>query len=292
MQIKDSWILSTLLENTGDSIYIKDRECRLWLVSRKMALSLNVNDPAELYGKTDIELFGKEFGGKTMQDDLDVMNKGEPLIGVVERFIREDGGINWTSTTKFPLRNDQGEIIGLMGITREINELKDTETQLKWLATHDPLTSLANRYLLSDRIEQAIHRAKRNKGLFAILYIDLDGFKAINDSEGHDMGDKYLTRLAQILIDNVRSTDTVARIGGDEFVVLLDELHHPEIAARVAKKLSQRIFEETDPIKNSVSASIGISLFPHDGLDFDSLLKAADLAMFQAKKEDINFKFA
>ena len=119
MQIKDSWILSTLLENTGDSIYIKDRECRLWLVSRKMASSLNVNDPTELYGKTDIELFGKEFGGKTMQDDLDVMNKGEPLIGVVERFIREDGGINWTSTTKFPLRNDQGEIIGLMGITRD-----------------------------------------------------------------------------------------------------------------------------------------------------------------------------
>ena len=292
MQIKDSWILSTLLENTADSIYIKDRECRLWLVSKKMALSLKVDDPAEIYGKTDIELFGEEFGGKTMQDDLDVINKGEPLIGKIERRIREDGGINWTSTTKFPLRNEENEIIGLLGITREINELKDTETQLKWLATHDPLTSLANRYLLSDRVEQAIHRAKRNKGLFAILFVDLNGFKAINDTSGHDAGDQYLMRVAQILVENVRSTDTVARIGGDEFVVLIDELQHPEIAAKVAKKLSQSINQEADPIENLVSASIGISLFPHDGLDFDSLLKAADLAMFQAKKENVDFKFS
>lgn len=292
MQIKDSWILSTLLENTADSIYIKDRECRLWLVSKKMALTLNVDDPAEIYGKTDIELFGEEFGGKTMQDDLDVINNGEPLIGKIERRIREDGGINWTSTTKFPLRNEENEIIGLLGITREINELKDTETQLKWLATHDPLTSLANRYLLSDRVEQAIHRAKRNKGLFAILFVDLNGFKAINDTSGHDAGDQYLMRVAQILVENVRSTDTVARIGGDEFVVLIDELQHPEIAAKVAKKLSQSINQEADPIENLVSASIGISLFPHDGLDFDSLLKAADLAMFQAKKENVDFKFS
>lgn len=292
MQIKDSWILSTLLENTADSIYIKDRECRLWLVSKKMALTLNVDDPTEIYGKTDIDLFGEEFGRKTMQDDLDVINKGEPLIGVVERRIREDGDINWTSTTKFPLRNEEGEIIGLMGITREINELKDTETQLKWLATHDPLTSLANRYLLSDRVEQAIHRAKRNKGLFAILFIDLNGFKAINDTSGHDVGDQYLMRVAQILVENVRSTDTVARIGGDEFVVLLDELQHPEIAAKVAKKLSRSITQETDPIENLVSASIGISLFPHDGLGFDTLLRAADLAMFQAKKENVDYKFS
>ena len=292
MQIKDSWILSTLLDNTADSIYIKDRECRLWLVSRKMALSLNVADPSEIYGKTDIELFGKEFGEKTMQDDLLVMKTGQPLIGIIERLITTDGDINWTSTTKFPLHNDQGEIIGLLGITREINDLKDTETQLQFLATHDPLTSLANRYLLSDRVEQAIRRAKRNKGLFAILFVDLNGFKAINDNEGHDMGDKYLIQVANILNNNVRSTDTVARIGGDEFVVLLDELQQPVIASQIAQKLANLIHKETDPLSYSVTASIGISVFPHDGTDFDSLLKAADLAMFEAKKENLEYKFA
>lgn len=292
MEIKDSWILSTLLDNTADSIYIKDRECKLWLVSKKMALSLNVADPTEIYGKTDIDLFGKEFGEKTIRDDMQLMKSGKPIIGAIERRITEDGKINWTSTTKFPLHNDQGKIIGLLGITREINDLKDTETQLQFLATHDPLTSLANRYLLSDRVEQAIRRAKRNKGLFAILFVDLNGFKAINDNEGHDMGDKYLIQVANILNNNVRSTDTVARIGGDEFVVLLDELQQPVIASQIAQKLANLIHKETDPLSYSVTASIGISVFPHDGTDFDSLLKAADLAMFEAKKENLEYKFA
>jgi diguanylate cyclase (GGDEF)-like protein/PAS domain S-box-containing protein len=292
LQIKDSWILSTLLDNTADSIYIKDRECRLWLVSRKMAMSLNVADPAEIYGKTDIELFGKEFGEKTMQDDLIVMETGKPLIGIIERLINEDGEINWTSTTKFPLCDDNGEIIGLLGITREINDLKDTETQYKWLATHDMLTSLANRYLLSDRVELAINRAKRNKGLFAILFIDLNGFKSINDAQGHDVGDKYLVRVAHLLRENVRTTDTVARIGGDEFIVLLEEIQQPAMVAQVAQKLSRLIHDETDTSKNAVTAAIGVSLFPHDGLDFDSLLKAADSAMFMAKKENLEYKFA
>lgn len=284
MQIKDSWILFTLLENTADSIYIKDRECRLWLVSKKMALSVNTSNPADLYGKTDIDLFGKEFGERTMRDDKKVMEGGEPLISEIERLIKEDGSINWTSTTKFPLRNDQGEIVGLLGITREINDLKATESQLQWLATHDPLTSLANRYLLSDRVQQAINRAKRNKELFAILFIDLDGFKFINDTKGHDAGDKYLISVANVLTDNVRATDTVARIGGDEFIILLDELEQKEIAAQIAKKLTKLICQKTDPDENLVTASIGISIFPHDGLDFDSLLRAADLSMFEVKK--------
>jgi diguanylate cyclase (GGDEF)-like protein/PAS domain S-box-containing protein len=289
MEIKDSWILSTLLDNTADSIYIKDRECRLWLVSKKMALTLHVADPAEIYGKTDIDLFGNEFGEKTIRDDMQLMKSGKPIIGAIERRITDDGKINWTSTTKFPLRDDQGEIIGLLGITREINDLKDTETQLQFLATHDPLTSLANRYLLSDRVEQAIRRAKRNKGLFAILFVDLNGFKAINDNEGHDMGDKYLIQVANILNNNVRSTDTVARIGGDEFVVLLDELQQPVVASQISQKLANLIHKETDPLLYSVTASIGISLFPHNGTDFDSLLRAADLAMFEAKKTKVAF---
>jgi diguanylate cyclase (GGDEF)-like protein/PAS domain S-box-containing protein len=292
LQIEDSWVLNTLLENTGDSIYIKDRQCRLWLVSRKMALSLRVTDTSEIYGKTDVELFGEEFGEKTMQDDLLVMETGEPVIGMIERYITKEDTTNWTSTTKFPLRNQKGEIIGLLGITREINELKDSETEYKWLATHDPLTSLANRYLLSDRVEQAILRAKRNKGLFALLFIDLNGFKRINDSAGHDTGDRFLIKLASILQENVRSTDTVARIGGDEFVILLDEILQPEVAGKVAEKLAKVIHDETDPEGHTVTAAIGISLFPHNGQDSETLLKAADQAMFQSKKELLTYKFS
>jgi diguanylate cyclase (GGDEF)-like protein/PAS domain S-box-containing protein len=292
MHIEDSWILNALLENTADSIYIKDRQCRLWLISQKMALSLKVSDRAEAYGKTDIELFGEEFGQRTMQDDLQVMQTGQPIIGLIERYINNKGETNWTSTTKFPLRNDHGEIIGLMGITREINELKDSETQYKWLATHDPLTSLANRYLLSDRIEQAIFRAKRDNGLFALIFVDLNGFKQINDSCGHNQGDLYLISLARILTNNVRTTDTVARIGGDEFVVLLDGIKQIKDAALVAKKLSKVIHDETDPIEHMVTAAIGISLFPHNGQDTETLLMAADQAMYQSKKSSTPYHYA
>lgn len=292
MQIEDSWVLATLMENTADSIYIKDRQCRLWRISKKMAMSLQIADPAEVYGKTDVELFGKEFGEKTMQDDLQVMESGQPIIGLIERYINKEGETNWTSTTKFPLRNTQGEIIGLMGITREINELKDSEIEYKWLATHDPLTALANRYLLSDRIEQAIFRAKRNKGLFALLFIDLNGFKQVNDTAGHAAGDQFLIRLARILSENVRMTDTVARIGGDEFVVLLDEIHQVEAAGMVAEKLSRIIYDDTDPQGHTVTGAIGISLFPNNGQDSETLLKAADQAMFQSKKDSLNYKFA
>jgi diguanylate cyclase (GGDEF)-like protein/PAS domain S-box-containing protein len=292
MQIEDSWVLATLMENTADSIYIKDRQCRLWRISKKMAIDLHVADPAEVYGKTDVELFGEEFGEKTMQDDLQVMETGLPIIGLIERYINKEGETNWTSTTKFPLRDNQGQIIGLLGITREINELKDSETEYKWLATHDPLTTLANRYLLSDRIEQAIFRAKRNKGLFALLFIDLNGFKQINDTAGHAAGDQFLIRLARILSENVRMTDTVARIGGDEFVVLLDEIHQVEGAALVAEKLSDVIHDDTDPIGHTVTAAIGISLFPHNGQNSETLLIAADQAMFQSKKELLKYKFA
>jgi diguanylate cyclase (GGDEF)-like protein/PAS domain S-box-containing protein len=280
------------MENTADSIYIKDRQCRLWRISKKMAIDLHVADPAEVYGKTDVELFGEEFGEKTMQDDLQVMETGLPIIGLIERYINKEGETNWTSTTKFPLRDNQGQIIGLLGITREINELKDSETEYKWLATHDPLTTLANRYLLSDRIEQAIFRAKRNKGLFALLFIDLNGFKQINDTAGHAAGDQFLIRLARILSENVRMTDTVARIGGDEFVVLLDEIHQVEGAALVAEKLSDVIHDDTDPIGHTVTAAIGISLFPHNGQNSETLLIAADQAMFQSKKELLKYKFA
>lgn len=292
MQLEDSWILATLMDNTADSIYIKDRQCRLWRISKKMALSLKISDPTEVYGKTDVELFGAEFGEKTLQDDLQVMESGQPIIGLIERYINKNGETNWTSTTKFPLRNTQGEIIGLLGITREINELKDSEIEYKWLATHDPLTSLANRFLLSDRIEQAIFRAKRNRGLFALLFIDLNGFKKINDTSGHDMGDQFLIRLARLLIKNVRMTDTVARIGGDEFVVLVDEIHQVEVAGIVAEKLSQVIHNDTDPQGHTVTAAIGISLFPHNGQDSETLLQAADRAMFQSKNDSLNYKFA
>jgi len=285
MEIKDSWILNALMENTGDSIYIKDRECRLWRVSRKMAADLGVKNPDQLYGQTDIDLFGQDFGNKTIIDDQQIMETGQPKMGLIERYINKLGETNWTSTTKLPLRNEKGEIVGLLGITREINDLKNSEIGFQWLATHDPLTSLANRFLLMDRIEQAGFHAKRNKCHFSLLFIDLNEFKKINDSQGHDKGDFYLKKIARLLTKNVRSSDTVARIGGDEFVVLLDGITQAEEAHVVAEKLMELIQKDIDEEDHTVSASIGVSTYPIDGNDPESLLRAADQAMYEIKKK-------
>jgi diguanylate cyclase (GGDEF)-like protein/PAS domain S-box-containing protein len=291
MLIEDSWILNTLMDNTGESIYIKDRDSRIWRVSRKMAADMGVADPVEIYGKTDIDLFGKEFGEKTRQDELQVMETGKPIMGAIEKYINKSGGINWTSTTKLALRNEKGKIIGLLGITREINELKDSEIEFQWLATHDLLTSLDNRFLLLDHIQQAIFRARRINGLFAILFIDLNEFKRVNDLKGHDKGDQILIKIGQLLKKNVHSSDTVARIGGDEFVILLDGISKGEDSIIVAKRITELLSVKIDEEDFSVTAAIGISTFPKDGEDAETLLKAADQAMYEAKKGGLPYKF-
>ncbi len=281
---KDEWVLKALLDNIGDSVYIKDRECRLWRISSKMAYYFAENGITDIYGKTDKELFGEAFGSKTMVDDQQVMETGQPKLGMIENHVYSARGeTNWTSTTKLPIFNDQGEVVGLLGITREINELKNSEIGFQWLATHDSLTSLANRFMLSDRIEQAIFHARRNNTQFALLFIDLNGFKKINDIAGHAMGDLYLKKVAQALTRNVRSSDTVARIGGDEFVVLLDGITNPEEPEKVAAKLTEIIRMWVDEEEHSVTAAIGISIYPADGEEAELLLKVADHAMYHSK---------
>jgi diguanylate cyclase (GGDEF)-like protein/PAS domain S-box-containing protein len=286
-RLDETMLLNTLMENIADSIYFKDRQCRLVRVSRKMALDLGYSEPAQIIGKTDEELFGDEFGQKTMIDDLHVMETGQPIIALVESRALPTGETNWTSTTKLPICDQSGAVIGLLGITREINELKRAELDLQYLATHDILTSLPNRYLLIDRMEQTIRRARRNNTLFAVLYVDLDSFKIINDRYGHDAGDHVLKQIAVRLNANVRESDTVARMGGDEFVIILDDIKKPEDPMLVAQKIREKLEEEINILiaRVRVTASIGISLYPEHGLETAALLKAADHAMYQAKHE-------
>src|SRR5512143_4144026 len=168
-----------LMETTEDSIYFKDRDCRLLRVSRRMVKNLGFADESELVGKTDVDLFGESFGQRTYLEELRIMESGEPIIGLVES--RAIGGdeTNWTLTTKVPLRDSAGTVIGLLGITREINELKRTELSLQHMATHDPLTGLPNRYLMTDRLTQTLAHGERVDRIFAVLFIDVDNFKTI-----------------------------------------------------------------------------------------------------------------
>jgi diguanylate cyclase (GGDEF)-like protein/PAS domain S-box-containing protein len=287
VSLDDDFLFRSLMETLVDSIYFKDRQGRLLRVSRKMARDLGYADPAELIGKTDVELFGQEFGEGTMLDDSRVMETDQPLIGLTESRQLESGQVNWTLTTKTPLHDAAGDVVGLLGITREINELKHAESALQDIATHDTLTGLPNRYLMFDRLNQLLIRAERFPTSFAVLFIDLDGFKRINDTRGHDVGDLVLRAVAERLSQSVRAADTVARIGGDEFVILLEALRAGGDATAVAQKIRGAL-EEPFSLPGGatkVTVSIGISLYPEDGREAEVLLKAADVAMYRAKRE-------
>jgi len=166
-----------------------------------------------------------------------------------------------------------------------ITRLKQTNEQVLKLAQHDTITALPNRNLFYDRLHQAMARASRDKGSFAILYIDLDDFKSVNDTHGHDTGDALLREAAKRIIACVRKSDTVARIGGDEFTVIISNVRTPASVERVAKKIIASLATQFDLDGKvcSVSASIGIAFYPDNGETAAQLVKVADDAMYSAK---------
>jgi diguanylate cyclase (GGDEF)-like protein len=158
--------------------------------------------------------------------------------------------------------------------------------QMTYSAQHDFLTGLPNRMLLNDRVRQAIASSSRHQGMIAVLFLDLDGFKQVNDSLGHSVGDKLLQSVAGRLKDCLRGSDTVSRQGGDEFVVLLSEIERAEDAAFTAKRILQAVAAPhcIEGHQLHITTSIGISMHPHDGLDGETLIKNADTAMYHAKE--------
>jgi diguanylate cyclase (GGDEF)-like protein len=184
------------------------------------------------------------------------------------------------------VRGAAGAVTHYVGSYFDITDLKNTQARLEKIANYDTLTGLPNRALLTDRLRMALSRARRNKRLLAVCFFDLDSFKPINDQHGHAVGDRLLAKVAQRLLLAVRESDTVARLGGDEFVLLLTGLNHSlEVVssmARITASLSPAFV--IDGLSLSVTASIGITVFPHDDADPDTLLRHADQAMYEAKR--------
>lgn len=162
----------------------------------------------------------------------------------------------------------------------------DAERKIRHLAYHDSLTGLPNRMLFMDRIDQAISRAQRESGKFALLYIDIDHFKVINDSMGHAAGDQLLNIVSQRLTDVLRKTDTIARLGGDEFTIIIEDLEEAELVVQVAKNILATLDKPVEIFEKEVhiGGSIGIALYPQDGESFGTLLKNSDTAMYKAKE--------
>jgi diguanylate cyclase (GGDEF)-like protein/PAS domain S-box-containing protein len=199
---------------------------------------------------------------------------------------RRDGHQIFIEDSVAPIVGSDGVAAGTVLVFRDVTAARGLADQITHLAEHDALTGLPNRLLLNDRLNQAIAQAGRKGSQVAVLFLDLDGFKHINDSLGHPAGDKLLRSVAQRLQECLRSPDTISRQGGDEFVVLLQDLHQSEQAAHSAKRMLKCVSEphSIDGHELHITASMGISIYPDDGLDAETLIKNADTAMYQAKE--------
>lgn len=206
------------------------------------------------------------------------------------RVIGFDGRTIWLHERVNIVADDNGEAMGIRSVLVDITRLKETEGQLAYLATHDELTELPNRTTLHDRINQAIAQADRNQTLVGILFLDLDRFKTINDSLGHHIGDGVLQAISNRLIACIREVDTIARVGGDEFVIVLVDVAKPNALAATAQKILQAIAQPLNLGEHELfpSTSIGVSIYPKDGKDVQTLLKNADAAMYRAKEKGKN----
>jgi len=229
--------MRNLLETTEESIYFKDLNSRFILASRGFVLNkANGTSMDDIVGKTDFDLFSEEHATAAYQDEQRIIQTGEPIVGKIERETFRDRPDAWVSTTKMPLRDRAGRIVGTFGISRDMTAQVRAEQALAYQALHDPVTGLANRTAFVDRLSQALLAMERSGGQVGVFFIDLDNFKAINDTFGHATGDRVLVEVGHRLSRVARNGDTVARFGGDEFAVLCVAPNEGSDLARVARR--------------------------------------------------------
>jgi diguanylate cyclase (GGDEF)-like protein/PAS domain S-box-containing protein len=248
-----------------------------------------------LYGYTKQEALGQPASILHVPEDvahimIEVLSEVEKFgkwNGEV-KYLHKDGHIGWLESMCVPMLDDNNQMIGALGINRDITTRVEETKRLHDRAHYDELTQLPNRYLLLDRLNHLIERSERNKSKFTLFYIDLDRFKTINDTKGHAFGDKVLKETASRLLQSIRSSDTVARIGGDEFIVILENTSDiNDISMRaetIIKKISEPCSIDGEDIQ--ISCSIGIANYPENGITIDALLLYADKGMYKSKRKE------
>ena len=278
--------LNAFLETIPDNVYFKDRKSRFVRINRAMARYFGLSDPAQAANKTCSDIFGPRHASKALEDERTIIESGEALTDKEEREIWPDGHETWVLTTRVPLRNRRGRILGTMGISRDITDRKQAELRIRHMVLHDALTGLPNRVLLEDLLNKAISLANRNQKRVAVLMMDMDRFKGINDSFGREVGDRLLEAISARLRTSLRESDIVARPGGDEFVVCLPMVDPGRsievVAEKVLSALSAPFPIEGQEIR--IGASVGMSESPAHGDNAKQLLQAADVAMHEAKR--------
>ncbi|ACM21917.1 response receiver sensor diguanylate cyclase/phosphodiesterase, GAF and PAS domain-containing [Geotalea daltonii FRC-32] len=276
-----------LFQNANDPIFIIDRELKFINVNRR-AMDLFGYGLDEFVAMNMVDLVPEEQIPR-IQGELKKMESMEALDKLSTN-IRTKWGYSLNveiSSSPFVERNN---VMGSIHIVRDVTESKKMEDEIRYQATHDILTGLANRMLFMDHLALSISQGHRYNEIQAVMFLDLDRFKSINDSLGHAAGDKLLQLISGRLKECVRETDTVARIGGDEYNILITQMAHPEDATAIANKILSSMNKPfaIDGHQLHVTISIGISLYPTDGEDAETLLKNADIALYHAKEQGRN----
>jgi diguanylate cyclase (GGDEF)-like protein/PAS domain S-box-containing protein len=283
--------LCTFVDSANDLIFSVAPDGRFLYVNHAWQQVMGYSI-ADLSTRALTDILHEESRTPCLQEMERVMD-GEKVTAVEKRLVASDGRevtVEGSLTCGFK----DGSPVAIWGICRDITERQQAQERLHHLAHHDSLTGLPNRILLTDRLLQAKALAHRLKQLVAVLFLDLDRFKIINDTLGHEVGDRLLQAVARRLKGCVREVDTVARIGGDEFVTVLVNIHEAGDAERIARKIIKSLSQpyQIDTHELFVTASIGISIYPADSEQGESLLKKADIAMFAAKGQGRNnFQF-
>ena len=279
--------LSTILKNMQDTFYRTNNDGELVLVSSSVK---------KLLGYTQDELIGENLKSLYVDPEgharfLEALKENDGELKNYEMAMnRKDGSIMYVSSNAQYCFDEDGEIIGIEGTTRDITERKQTEQHLRYLVNYDALTKLPNRTLFRDRLEHAMAYARRYNHLVVLMFLDVDRFKAINDSLGHLVGDQLLQAVSERLRSCAREGDTVARLGGDEFAIVMEgivDISDADIAAKkVLRAMSKSFILEGHDM--FVTASIGVTVYPSDSDDIESLIRNADTAMYRAKQAGRN----
>ena len=294
--------LNTILENIGASVYIKDLDFKYLYVNRKVCEMFGKPEE-EIINKDDSSFFDEEAYHIIRSNDEKVINKGIEIRE--EEIIKtKDGDITMAfSVIKVPLKRDDGTIYAICGISTDITDKKIADEKIRKLAFYDSLTGLANRRLLDERLIQTMKESKRSGEYCALLFMNLDHFKPLNDQFGHHAGDKLLIEASERILSTVREVDTVARFGGDEFIVLLSGLGNREDMARnhanlIGEKIRFNLEKKyiiklvvdslTQTIEHNCTVSVGISLFLGTQYSPEIIMKWADLAMYASKEKGRN----
>jgi len=275
-------VASTILKTLDEAVVLVDHDSKILTVNRA-AQELFGERHRDVEGRTLLELFGRSEPLEALE--LEELIHSDQRQGELD-YSRLDGETLTLQVSCSEVEDRYGEKMGEVLVMRDVTHERRTEADLRYLATHDSLTDLPNRSILGDRLDRAVERAKRETGRFAMIIFDLDDFKQINDEMGHETGDAVLTKSARRLSHCVRGLDTVCRLGGDEFLLVLEDLHESEEVDIVARRIQQS-FEEPIELEGGrsvlVSGSMGTSSYPADGTDVRTLMKKADLALKAAK---------